>query len=56
MNDGAVEHTYIKQLLHVKRVSCKLLETLKDGDRVCHVKDASLIDLQNAQAYAKEHL
>ena len=50
------EHTYVKQLFHVKRVSCELLETLKDSNRVSHVKDASLIELQNAQRYAKEHL
>ena len=41
------EHTYIKQLLHVKRLSCELLEALKDGNRVSHVKDASFIELQD---------
>ena len=50
MSDGGFqlfEHTYVKQLLHVKRLSCELLETLKDGNGVRHVKDASFIELQD---------
>lgn len=42
------EHTHIQQFLNIEGVSCDLFEDLEDGNRVCHVENTSLIDLQYA--------
>lgn len=42
------EHTHVQQFLNIEGVSCNLFEDLEDGNRVCHVENTSLIDLQDA--------